>query len=103
MARPIKSYRPPKRTKEGTIRYFGHKSGHIRTVSDTVSDWLITNLCCNLLCALLTHFKVFIKQPVRGILIQIVVQFPARVLVQVWCFNVLPAPPPVLELPTNDR
>ena len=59
--------------------------------------------CCTLLCALLTHFKVFIKQSVRGILVQIIVQLPASVLGQVWCFNVLSAPPPVLKLSTDDR
>ena len=73
-------------------------------MDDTASDSLILNLDtddCTLLGTLLTHFKVFIKQSMRGILIQIIVQLPARVLGQVWCVNVLSTPPPVLELPAN--
>ena len=54
-------------------------------------------------CAVLTHLKVFIKQPVHGILSQVIVQFPTCVFGQVGGFNILTASPPVLKLSVENN
>ena len=54
-------------------------------------------------CAVLTHLEVFIKQPVHGILSQVIVQFPTCVFGQVGGFNILTASPPVLKLSVENN